>query len=376
MLNKITVVHVGNVNSYPPVISLIENMIDLNCKVCLICGTPKENIVKDISCYQNVSFIYIEENNYQSLIKKIERNSIYKRKYKEAVIRAMQDADVLWTTTDVTVKILGDLVLKYRHVMQLMELIEYIPRFGKFSFLKVPIDKYARNAWKVVVPQIDRAYIQKTWWNLKNVPYVLPNKPYRLDYGNPTDDMNEKLNIMKNEKRKIILYLGVIGADRNLDKFASAVQNNSDYALYLIGRAAYGQDEYLNDLLKNYSNIVYLGFFNPPNHLYFLQEAYIGILPYITKSSLHYSVLNAQYCAPNKIYEYAGFGVPVIGTDVLGLKRPLETYKLGVVVNEISSITVSNAIKKIDSDYSFYRDNCLAFSRLENLNLLLSEILE
>ena len=34
-----------------------------------------------------------------------------------------------------------------------------------------------------------------------------------------------------------------------------------------------------------------------------------------------FTILNALYCAPNKIYEYAGCNIPMIGTDVLGLKR-------------------------------------------------------
>lgn len=375
MYKRVTVVNVGNVNSYPPVISLLENLIDLNCEVRLISGTRKENLPPVISSAPNIQFTYIEENTQKSLLKKIERNSIYKKQYRDAADEAMKDSDVLWTTTDVTVKILGDVVLKYRHVMQLMELIEYIPQFGSSKRWTFPIDKYARQAWKVVVPQLDRAYIQKTWWQLEKVPYVLPNKPYSIAYGEPTEQMLSAHESMEKEHRKIILYLGVIAPDRNIEKFADALEDDEDYVLCLIGRAAYGHDNYLTELLANHKNIKYLGFFTPPQHLYFLKEAYIGLLPYVAKSSLHYSVLNAQYCAPNKIFEYAGFGVPMLGTDVLGIRRPLDEFKIGTVLEDVSEEAIKKGIEVINRNYESYSENCKAFFESVDLEKIVVEIL-
>ena len=260
--------------------------------------------------------------------------------------------------------------------MQLMELIESIPRFGKFKQWKFPIKKIAQRAWKVVVPQIDRAYIQKAWWNLERVPSVLPNKPYTLDYGTPTDKMVEVHSRIVNEHRKILLYLGVIGPDRNIDKFAEAIKNSNEYVLYLLGRPAYGEQDYLEQLLKRYPNIVYVGFFNPPQHLYFVKDAFIGILPYVAKVSMHYSELNAQYCAPNKIYEYSGFGIPMIGTEVLGIKRPLEMYNMGISISEISEKSIAEAITEIDRDYAAYSENCKLFFEKVDLGEALRKILE
>lgn len=376
MINKIAVVHAGNVNSYPPVISLLENMLGMKLLVDLICGTRKSNLPTIIANSSNINVIYIPENNEHSILKKIERNSIYKKKYRDSVRKSMKDSDILWTTTDVTVKILGKTVLDYKHVMQLMELIESLPQFGSFKYWKFPIKSMAQKAWKVVVPQIDRAYIQKTWWELDRVPSVLPNKPYSLDYGEPTDKMLEMHKRVENENRRVLLYLGVIGPDRNIDKFAEAIKNSEEYVLYLIGRTAYGEQNYLEQLLKKYSNIEYLGFFNPPQHLYFVKDAYIGILPYVAKSSMHYSVLNAQYCAPNKIYEYSGFGIPMIGTDVLGIKRPLEQYKMGIALREITEDSIASAIRIIDHDYKEFSDNSKKFYSEDSLTCILNDILE
>ena len=57
--------------------------------------------------------------------------------------------------------------------MQLMELVEYVPKFPlipKKNLFKFNITKYAHHAWKIVVPEINRAYIQKVWWDLEKTP--------------------------------------------------------------------------------------------------------------------------------------------------------------------------------------------------------------
>ena len=94
--------------------------------------------------------------------------------------RQMQHHDVLWTTTDATVRELGDIVLDYCHVMQVLELIRDIPKFPYQNRIMSHLDRYAKKAWKVVVPEYNRAYIQQVWWELDRTPVVLPNKPYRL----------------------------------------------------------------------------------------------------------------------------------------------------------------------------------------------------
>lgn len=139
-------------------------------------------------------------------------------------------------------------VLQYKHVMQLMELIEYYPMFPRFRFLygwKFPIERYAAAAWRVVVPEQNRAYIQKTWWGLLKTPVVLPNKPYYTEFiENPNVD---NLRRMRNDSRKIVLYSGVIGFDRDLEPFAKAIQNMGDqYALYVLANIP---ESYENDLL-------------------------------------------------------------------------------------------------------------------------------
>lgn len=52
----------------------------------------------------------------------------------------------------------------------------------------------------------------------------MPNKPYYLKSGEVQEDMLPVIEEMKREKRKKIIYLGVISADRDLQSFAEAVE--------------------------------------------------------------------------------------------------------------------------------------------------------
>ena len=93
------------------------------------------------------------------------------------VKKEMKNNDIIWTTTDATVREIGPDLLNYKHVMQLMELVEYVPKFPlipKKNLFKFNITKYAHHSWKIVVPEINRAYIQKVWWDLEKTPKILP----------------------------------------------------------------------------------------------------------------------------------------------------------------------------------------------------------
>ena len=42
--------------------------------------------------------------------------------------------------------------------------------------------------------------------------------------------------------------------------------------------------------------------------------------------------LNKAFCAPNKIYEFSGFGIPIIGNDIPGLKNTIGLNNAGKCV--------------------------------------------
>lgn len=376
-IKKITIVHVGDFLRYPPVISLIENLLKKDIKIDVISSADESKIPQKINQNNKVNYINVTFSMKSGIVSKIKRIFSEKKKLRAAVDKSMIDSDILWTTTDATVKNLGKQVLKYKHVMQLMELIERYPLFMNSKHFDFPIDEYARKAYKVVVPNLDRAYIQQAWWNLPTVPSVLPNKPYSIEIANKNLPLNtrEALNKIKEEKRKIILYSGLITPERNIGDFAEAIKDREDYCIYVMGKN-FGNEAYLKEFLHKYPNVEYIGYHIAPLHLLFFKYAYIGLTPYVPTASILHPKLNALYCAPNKIYEYSAFGVPMLGTDVIGLLRPFEQYKIGKCIKNMDSKSILDGIEYIDSNHEEMSQNAKEFFEKDNLDKIVLDILK
>lgn len=376
-MNKVTIVHVGDFLRYPPVISLIENLMKKNIKLDVISNTSTSKIPTKLKKDDLIKYIDIPfslDSNWKS---KLDRIFSGKKKLNKIVDNSMQDADILWTTTDTTVKLLGNQVLKYKHVMQLMELLERYPLFLNSKRFDFPIDTYARKAYKVVVPSLDRAYIQQTWWDLENVPAVLPNKPYslKLPKEGVAPETLDALEKIREEKRKVILYSGLITPERNIGDFANAIKEREDFCIYVMGKN-FGDGSYLQKFLSEHPNVEYIGYHTAPSHLLFFKYAYIGLTPYVPTKSLLHPKLNAQYCAPNKIYEYSAFGVPMLGTDVIGLVRPFEQYGIGKCAKHMDAKSILKEIDYIDVHHEEMSENARQFFKKDNLDEIVLNILK
>jgi len=375
-MDRIVVVHLMDLVSYPPVLSLVENLLNNNKKVYLISYGTKKAPSK-ITDNQNLKMYEVPTPKGKGVVSKLFRDYFRRLYTKNVVKKLMRKADILWTTTDISVRSLGNLVLKYKHVMQLMELEESYPYIVGLKYPRFPLKKYAQKAWKTVVPEINRAYIQKTWWELEKTPIVLPNKPYSIDLSIRDDHIIKAENKLKNESRKIVMYLGNLSSDRSLSMFAKALYELGEgYCLYIVGKIDDSEKNEFESLKKKYNNIEYLGYFTAPTHLNVLKHAYIGLLPYYPNSKHPFiSPLNIQYCAPNKIFEYCAFGVPMIGTDVMGLKGPFERYNIGECCDFGDTNSIVKSIKTIEKNYSEISNNCRLYNKVFDLDEIVRDII-
>ena len=374
-MKSITVIELNNIDGYPPVQTLIRVLLNKGYKVNLI-GRNIAKISADIA--ENKSYVGYETAKYGTInnIFQAAINRIYMIFRARKLLKVLGDeSDIIWTTSMKSIQILGKSVLKYKNVLQLMELAEY-GYLIRERFVKFPINKIAQHSWKTVVPEINRAYIQRVWWNLPKCPIVLPNKPYSNDHGEITDELKKAICQMQSEKRKIVLYLGSMGFDRDLERLACAISKKRDYVLYLVGKLYTNEaKKRVEELEKKYS-CVYIGGFDPPKHLAVVKYAHIGLLPYKPSKFVGLSDLNALYCAPNKIWEYAGFGVPMVGSDVLGLKLPFEQWNIGRCCDLNDESSIIKAIEEVDRNHNEMSKNCYKFYDSVDLEKIVSEILE
>ena len=366
---KVLIVIGSQINAFPPVRNIIEILIRNGHTVTVL---ARDNTGLFINNQGNYRFIVIPEAD-----PKIPSPIEYRKKQhfmRQIVKEEMQHHDLLWTATDATVRDLGDLVLKYKHVMQLMELIRDIPFLPGQKIIPLNIKRYAQHAYKVVVPEYNRACIQQTWWNLRKRPIVLPNKMNMpsFDMTDVPEEIQKVLRDVDSEKKKIILYQGVFHEDRELETFIQAAETmKEEYQVYMMGT----DTPYRQKLSTEFPDVRYIPFIKPPFHLLVTQKAHIGLLPYKAAPYLHYAKINALYCAPNKIFEYAAYGVPMLGTDVPGLHIPFSSYYIGLTCSPLTVDEVAKSIKEIESNYSTMSSNCYEFYNSVDMDKIVETII-
>lgn len=188
---------------------------------------------------------------------------------------------------------------------------------------------------------------------MRNIPPLHPVSPYTRELAVRHYPVLRLLY-----DKKVVLYQGDISLSRGIDRFVSAMSHLPSNVYMLV--AGSGPDwERLNSIgekLLETGRLALLGRV-PQNILPAIAEyADVGIVTY------PYDGLNNIFCAPNKIFEYAQGGVPVVATDQPPLKYLVEKYQIGVLVApEDDSKAIADKIHKIISDQELYREKLPIF---------------
>ena len=373
---RILVIRWGTLESFPPAINLTQSLERLGHDVTVMANEVNasraiEHEVKRVDLGE-----YPRPGESGWLRGRISGRSRLRTYIKEHI----QDFDLIWTTSDNSAIYCNDLIPPEKHILQLAELVEYVPVIGSLSFLKSnSFVEHARQVKRVVVPEVNRAFIQKAWWNLPETPAVLPNKPAInvLPELAPEEEPSyvKTLKSLKADGVKVILYQGGFTQDRDIETYCKAVDLlGEDYALCLMGP----ENDYSKELCSRYGNTRYIGLYPPPLHRYAGKYALAGILPYRSspKRVAHLSPLNSLYCAPNKLWEYALVGLPMIANNLPGLQNIIDSNRIGVTVQEEDVRSVVKAVDDVAEKRDFYSENSLSFYRKLDFDCAVSGILK
>ena len=217
----------------------------------------------------------------------------------------------------------------------------------------------------VIACEKNRARMMKAKWGLKTMPYVLSNKPYVKEdtkNGIPITTELTKEIAERIKGKKVILYQGFhVGYPEELANVARALQMiNSDYVFLLMGIIS---DEAKNMIQDIFPATITTGLIPAPTHMEITQFARIGITMYSEDK------LNNLFCAPNKIYEYAEYGIPSLCIDLPGLVETVGISGAGVCVDIHDVECIAKAIEEIDQNYNEYSERARKFYDSED-NLL------
>ena len=313
---KIIVIRWGTMESLPPASSLVRALANLGHEVTLLCNHRSGGSITNIGQARTIDLgEYPAVGSSAHLTMRLSSLITLRRELKKQI----DAADIVWTTSDNSAVYCLDIIPPEKHVLQLAELVEYVPLIGSASLFKSKrFVEQARLAKRVVVPEINRAFIQKAWWNLPKTPAVLPNKPFLSSSLASVKDCNlpyiDQLKNFTSNGKRILLYQGGFTPDRDLETYCKATAAfDGKITFCLMGPS----NEYLESLCARYDDTCYLGMFNPPMHLFAADYALAGVLPYKSNSGkiAHLSVLNSLYCAPNKLWEYSSVRSPLPGGE-------------------------------------------------------------
>ncbi|MDN3425678.1 glycosyltransferase [Planococcus notacanthi] len=369
---KIILVNIGPVNKYPPVLSVLNYLKDLGIELVL-CTTDMDTQTKKICIERDISIIDIKANYEKPihpLLKLVRMLQIKKKIWKE-IDKCYDNDTVIWVFSDLALKHLGSKLLGKRYVLHMFELSKNSIYYRKFPSIALNTAKYAKKSEVVIQAEYNRAHIAQAWWELEKTPYILPNKPYNnYAISRNSEITNEEAAKIMNKLRgkKIILYQGVISLERPLDPFINAIDKlGDDYAFVIMSG---GENIYKNSTSKN---LYFIPFIPPPYHLEITSNAYIGILSYVPTKN-EFSNLNALYCAPNKLYEYTMFGIPMIGNDIPGLSYIFNTTECGVCFESFNEKNIINAISEVEDNYNYMAEKATIFYENTDMREILSEI--
>lgn len=263
--------------------------------------------------------------------------------------------DLLWVIHERTLAEFGEVLKGRKFVVSLYELNDQDP------VLREKITPLLQEAMEVMIPEFNRACILRVWSKLSKTPTVVPNKPF--SHPRQKNIPNQFTHLLEN--KRIVLYQGYIQRSRNLDKICEACETLDDYMVVLLGK---GDKEYIASLKERYPGMLHLPFILPPEHLYVTSWARIAVVKY------DFVTLNGIFCAPNKIWEYTGFGIPVLGNLIPGLEYTIGLNKAGLCCDLDDASQIKKAIKAIEADYTEYSTCATAFYNSLDIQKLLREI--
>lgn len=206
--------------------------------------------------------------------------------------------------------------------------------------------KAIKNTDLLICAEEKRAEVMMKHYKLKKKPLVIKNISYLPKCKEMKDkEIENKFNNLINNGNLNLVYAGVLSKDRKIEYIVDQVSTIKEKInLIIIG---YGEQEKIiqNKVGKN-ENMVSLGAINYNELSSILEKCDIGIMSYPS------DCLNNIYCAPNKLYEYASVGLPIICLENYNIKKIVNKYRIGYCGDDLKK-----GVEQITNNIEYYKRN-------------------
>ena len=129
------------------------------------------------------------------------------------------------------------------------------------------------------------------------------------------------------ESTYLLTIVGNLTINRGVETLLDAMRGlPSDIAVAMVGKATPEFKTEIEKLIKEYNLENRVRLLDPVNPVFlvdFLSSANAGIIPIIPKT------LSYQFALPNKLFECAFAGLPIIASDTVEIKMIIDRYSLG-----------------------------------------------
>ncbi|MBX3008554.1 MAG: glycosyltransferase family 4 protein [Melioribacteraceae bacterium] len=186
---------------------------------------------------------------------------------------------------------------------------------------------------------------------IRNIPLAQPIN-YKFDF-------RKELGIP--EDKTILLYQGVIIGGRGFKPTLEAMKLMPDVYLVVLGDGERQKEyeEYARDL-GILGRVFFMGTIAQSELINYTAGGDLGICLIENISVSYYHAL------PNKLFEYINAGLPVISSNLPQMKKIVEQYNVGIVIDDLSAESIASSIKKLISEKGLmnkYSSNCLETSK-------------
>lgn len=183
--------------------------------------------------------------------------------------------------------------------------------------------------------------------------YFIHPHPNYEHFGKRLSKIEARKKLGIPENKKILLYFGFIRHYKGLDIFLEAFSQLDDEYFLIVAGECYGSFDKYQKIIdnNNLSNriLLQLEYLKDSEISPYFSAADVCVLPY--RSATQSGIVGIAY----------HFGLPIIATDVGGLREVIEPYGTGIIIDKPEPTLLSNAIQ------SFFQQN-MAEQFIANVN--------
>lgn len=181
----------------------------------------------------------------------------------------------------------------------------------------------------------------------KQIAGTHPNKLYVI-HNTPDINIEDDTRPSPENKRLKLVYVGIFGKVRFIDKITEVVSSRDDCEFHIGGFGA-GMEQYFEKMAETHNNIFYYGRLPYDKTIALERECDVMCAIYDPTVPNHY------YAAPNKFYEALSLGKPLIMARNTGMASIVEEYGIGEVI-DYNVESLNSALDRLIANKNMYND--------------------